>query len=83
MKSLIAQLIEAALADMPELADAVAGLSVESTVERTRDTSHGDFASNIAMRLAKPARTNPRELAAAIAPHAAINMAPTAMIDRT
>jgi arginyl-tRNA synthetase len=66
MKSLIAQLIEAALADMPELADAVAGLSVESTVERTRDTSHGDFASNIAMRLAKPARTNPRELAAAI-----------------
>jgi arginyl-tRNA synthetase len=66
MKSLIAQLIDAALADMPELADAVAGLSVEATVERTRDVSHGDFASNVAMRLAKAARTNPRELAAAI-----------------
>ena len=50
---------------MPELADAAAGdLSIESTVERTRDASHGDFASNIAMRLAKPAGKNPRELAA-------------------
>jgi arginyl-tRNA synthetase len=36
-------------------------------VERTRDAQHGDFASNVAMRLAKPARRNPRELAAAIA----------------
>jgi arginyl-tRNA synthetase len=35
-------------------------------VERARDTQHGDFASNIAMRLAKPARKNPRELAQAI-----------------
>ena len=36
------------------------------TVERTRDASHGDFASNIALRLAKPAQRNPRELATAI-----------------
>ncbi len=35
-------------------------------VERARDEKHGDFASNIAMRLAKPARKNPRELAQAI-----------------
>ena len=35
-------------------------------VERARDAAHGDFASNIAMRLAKPARKNPRELAQAI-----------------
>ena len=35
-------------------------------VERTRDTQHGDFATNVALRLAKPARRNPRELAAAI-----------------
>jgi len=35
-------------------------------VERARDPQHGDFASNIAMRLAKPARKNPRELAQAI-----------------
>jgi arginyl-tRNA synthetase len=35
-------------------------------VDRTRDPQHGDFASNIAMRLAKAARKNPRELAQAI-----------------
>ena len=35
-------------------------------VERTRDPKHGDFATNIALRLAKPARRNPRELAQAI-----------------
>ena len=36
------------------------------TVERARDAQHGDFASNVAMRLAKAAGTNPRELAARI-----------------
>ena len=35
-------------------------------VDRTKDTQHGDFATNIAMRLAKAARRNPRELAQAI-----------------
>jgi arginyl-tRNA synthetase len=35
-------------------------------VERARDAQHGDFASNIALRLAKSARRNPRELAQAI-----------------
>jgi arginyl-tRNA synthetase len=35
-------------------------------VDRARDTQHGDFASNIAMRLAKSTRKNPRELAQAI-----------------
>jgi len=37
------------------------------SVERTRDAGHGDFASNVALRLAKSARRNPRELAQAIA----------------
>jgi arginyl-tRNA synthetase len=36
------------------------------TVERTRDSKHGDFATNVAMRLAKAARRNPRELAQAV-----------------
>jgi len=35
-------------------------------VARTNDPQHGDFASNIAMRLAKSARKNPRELAQSI-----------------
>ncbi len=32
-------------------------------IDRTRDKSHGDFAANVAMMLAKPARKNPREIA--------------------
>jgi arginyl-tRNA synthetase len=35
-------------------------------VERARDAQHGDFQSNIAMRIAKAARKNPRELAQAL-----------------
>jgi arginyl-tRNA synthetase len=66
MKRIVAQLVENALAVLPDLAEAAADLSVEDTVERTRDAGHGDFASNIAMRLAKPARRNPREIATSI-----------------
>ena len=32
-------------------------------IERTRDSSHGDFASNIALSLARPARMKPRDIA--------------------
>ena len=46
------------------------------TLERSRDPAHGDFACNIAMRLAKGARRDPRDLAqaiiAALRPHASI-----------
>ncbi|MGI9248771.1 MAG: arginine--tRNA ligase, partial [Woeseiaceae bacterium] len=58
--------VKNALAGLPELAEAAADLSIENTVERTRDASHGDFASNIAMRLAKPARKSPRDIATSI-----------------
>ncbi|KQN92955.1 arginine--tRNA ligase [Sphingomonas sp. Leaf231] len=37
------------------------------TVEPPRDATHGDLATNAAMVLAKPARTNPRALAEALA----------------
>ncbi|MFI3186944.1 MAG: arginine--tRNA ligase [Methylococcaceae bacterium] len=33
------------------------------TIDRTRDAQHGDFASNLALMLAKQAKTNPRQLA--------------------
>ena len=66
MKAEVARILAEAIDALPELGDAVGGLSIESTVERTRDASHGDFASNLAMRLAKPARRSPRDLAAAI-----------------
>ena len=66
MKHIVAELLQTALADLPELAEAAADLTIENTVERTRDSSHGDFASNIAMRLAKPVRKSPRDIATSI-----------------
>ena len=66
MKSIVAKLLETALAKLPDLADLSAELSIESTIERTRDAGHGDFASNLAMRLAKPARKSPRDIASSI-----------------
>ncbi len=33
------------------------------TIDRTRDAQHGDYASNLALMLAKPANINPRQLA--------------------
>jgi arginyl-tRNA synthetase len=66
MKSSIAKFLDDALTRLPELARSTGELAAESTIERTRDAAHGHFASNIAMRLAKPARRSPRDLAAAI-----------------
>jgi len=54
---------------MPELADAPEVASIGQSVERARDSRHGDFATNIAMRLAKSVGANPRELAAQIIEH--------------
>ena len=51
------------------LRDALGQLGLDDSavaVERTRDAQHGDFATNIALRHAKAARRNPRELAQAI-----------------
>lgn len=36
---------------------------VEPSLERPRDPSHGDLATNVALQLAKPLKRNPRELA--------------------
>ena len=38
----------------------------DPAIERARDPAHGDFATGVAMRLARAARTNPRALAARI-----------------
>ncbi|MGM0553971.1 MAG: arginine--tRNA ligase [Pseudomonadota bacterium] len=39
---------------------------IEVQVTRARDREHGDFASNLAMQLARPARSKPRDLAEAL-----------------
>lgn len=63
MKHQIEQLLRAAVATLPGdmLSAGVALPPIE--VERTRDAAHGDFATNLALQLAKPARRNPRQLA--------------------
>jgi len=66
VKFRIEQLVQAALATLP--ADILPADIVRPVVdiERTRDAAHGDFATNVALQLAKPARRNPRQLAQAI-----------------
>ncbi|GAB3398440.1 arginine--tRNA ligase [Massilia agilis] len=58
-KQEIAALFQAALAPIIAGSD----LTPNIVLERPRDPSHGDIACNIAMQLAKPLKTNPRELA--------------------
>ena len=66
MKSSIAALVDQAIAGLPKLGDAPEVSSSRTTVERTRDPRHGDFQTNIAMRLAKTAGSKPRDLAGQI-----------------
>ncbi len=66
MKHLIQTLLESALSNLPA-GTLPAELDIPAIeLERTRDASHGDFACNLAMRLSKAARRNPRELAQAL-----------------
>ena len=55
--------MEQAISSLPELADAPEIASISTTVERTRDARHGDFTTNIAMRLAKSLGRKPRDIA--------------------
>jgi arginyl-tRNA synthetase len=66
LKTLIEALLKRALDSLPE--DLVAGTArgVGIEVENTRDAQHGDFASNLAMRLGKATRQNPRKVAQAL-----------------
>ncbi|MEP7245771.1 MAG: arginine--tRNA ligase [Gammaproteobacteria bacterium] len=66
MKQQLEQLLLAALQKLSGTLLTDAPDASVITVERTRDSQHGDFATNVALRLAKTARRNPRELAQAI-----------------
>ncbi len=60
LKEHLANLLEQAVADI------LPGQQAAIELERPKSADHGDFACNIAMRLAKPLKKNPRELAQAI-----------------
>jgi arginyl-tRNA synthetase len=66
LKNLIETLLAEALAKLPEDLVPAAARGVGIEVEGTRDTRHGDFATNLAMRLAKATRQNPRRIAEAL-----------------
>ena len=62
MKNRIEKLVNDALAALPS--GTLGGAAPpDPAIERSRDVAHGDFATGVAMRLAKAARTNPRKLA--------------------
>ena len=63
MKNQIAELLAQALAKCQGVGSLSAELSPAIQVDHTRDSSHGDFASNLAMVLAKPAGQKPRDVA--------------------
>src|SRR5690606_11936119 len=63
----VRQLVEQGIETLRERGTLPADLATpEFVVERPKDRGHGDFSSNAAMLLAKPARTNPRALAQAL-----------------
>ena len=66
MKDHIQTLLSAALDRLRDQGLIPADTEVAVHVERTRDRRHGDFATNLAMALARPARRNPREIAQAL-----------------
>ena len=49
--------------ELDRVARDLAGEAVEFTLERPRDPSHGDFATNLAMVLARRERSQPRQMA--------------------
>jgi len=63
LKQQIKTLLQQALEQLKQSGTLPADASPAIQVERTRDSAHGDFASNLAMMLAKAARKKPRDIA--------------------
>lgn len=63
MKEHIQTLLEQAVATLQQAGTLPADLAPRIQVDRTKDKTHGDLATNLALLLAKPAKQNPRVLA--------------------
>lgn len=63
MKNLISQLLASAVSTLQSQGVLPTDICPDIQVEIARDKTHGDFASNLALMLAKPARMKPRDLA--------------------
>ena len=66
MKHILEQLVRQALDTLKNSGSLPAETEVPVHIERTRDKAHGDYACNVAMMLAKPARRAPRDIAQAL-----------------
>jgi arginyl-tRNA synthetase len=66
LKTDIINLVKSGLQRVPELEGFLDDHVADNAVERTKDPTHGDFSSNIAMRYAKVTNKNPRDLASII-----------------
>ncbi|MBB3330645.1 arginyl-tRNA synthetase [Halomonas campaniensis] len=66
MKETIVALLEDALDSLKQQGIVPADLAPTIKVDPTRDKSHGDYATNLALMLAKPAGRKPRDLAEAL-----------------
>ena len=63
MKQIIEKLIRESISSINKDNSITPELLSNIRVDRTKDRAHGDFASNIAMMLAKPLKKNPRQIA--------------------
>lgn len=66
MKELLETILNQAVTTLQQQQVLPADVSVRIQLDRPRDKSHGDFATNLALLLAKPAGMNPRALAEAL-----------------
>ena len=66
MKETIIELLEAAGTQLKQQGILPADAPLTVKVEPTKDKAHGDYASNLALTLAKPAGRKPRDLAEAL-----------------
>ena len=69
MKAQIKSLVSKALENMKSNGAMPNDINAEIVIEHARDKSHGDFACNIAMRLAKPLKQKPRDIAETVIKH--------------
>jgi len=69
MKKQLETLLQQAVVVLCEKGALPEEIKPKITIENSRDTKHGDFASNLAMVLAKAAKQNPRQLAELIISH--------------
>ncbi|WP_440997620.1 arginine--tRNA ligase [Arhodomonas sp. SL1] len=66
MKHQLAGLLAQAMESLKAAGELPTDIELDIQVERGRGAGHGDFATNTAMRLAKPAKRPPREIAEAL-----------------